>query len=211
MEIRACIKTLSRTLTPGEARLVWREAFEDAVGRHRERLLLLLFARIQRFQFDLLPNFEGLPDLPCKEQKYTHDDTREVCPERHPLIPEPRHAVHTHTREPVVTLSRSREAVRSWDSVHGSQTQGAIAIGGQPVVDWCLPLCKRAGTQTCRCGFFRRIVCFTRWHQHVFSLPLVLFSPSRLSLSRRSLVPREPWPVADLVCGCGGPQKKLLP
>lgn len=59
-------------LTPGEARLVGREAFEDAVGGHRERRLLLVFVRIQGFQFDLLPNFERLPVLPCKERKKKH-------------------------------------------------------------------------------------------------------------------------------------------
>lgn len=138
-EIRACTKKKQKKnapsiLTPGEARLVGREAFEDAVGGHRERRLLLVFVRIQGFQFDLLPNFEGLPVLPCKKQKNSRDDMQEVSLERHPLIPEPRHAVHTHTREPMVTLCRSGESVLSWDSVHGSQTR-EIAIGGQPVVD----------------------------------------------------------------------------
>jgi len=93
---------------------------------------------------------KGSPFCPAKSEN-THA-WRHARGLARTLIPEPRHAVHTHTREPVVALSRSREAVRSWDSVHGSQTR-AIAIGGQPVVNWCLPLSKRAGAQTCRCGF----------------------------------------------------------
>ncbi len=116
--------------------------------------------------------------------------SKKIHPWRHargfaqmPSTFQPLNQTQKHTLKPMVTLHRSSESVLSLDSVHGSQTR-QIAIGSQPVVDWCLPLCKRAGAQTWGCGFFSAIwLIHTLTSTRILPPPLALESLSSIFIS----------------------------
>lgn len=120
--------------------------------------------------------------------------------------------IHTHTLSHMIIQCFSSCGVRAVVSlgvVHGWETV-QIVIGGQTVVDWCLPLCKTEGAEMCRCGFFFSLavirVIHTDFSTYTKQPSCVSFFCFLLSvLISLFSVLRKP----VLVCGFSGPQKAL--